>query len=275
MAWCAHAILVTRRRHLDAPSLAQVAQQLGAVYDAVHRQGAQVATLQRALNDVASRCAELGATKAALTKRVHAAEAERADGERALAVSRASLDACDKERETAQDEVVRITDIASAQHDELLLRTAELDRKTAELAALQSALTGKDDELSTFKQRFIELEGELETARQSLAAEKQEGAETRAAERAAADVVAANLTEALALQHELEETLKVCIQQRDRAMAVAASSQAALSRLNKPRTWAPSPAPPPPPSSVSISAPSSSTKPQAKRNRERAEEDQV
>jgi chromosome segregation ATPase len=212
---------------------------------------------------VASRCAELGATKAALTKRVHAAEAERADGERALAGSRASLDACDKERETAQDEVVRLTDIASAQHDELLLRTAELDRKTAELAALQSALTGKDDEISTLKESFIKLEGELETARQSLAAEKQEGAETRAAERAAADVVAAHLTEALALQQELEETLKLCIQQRDRAMAVAASSQAALSRLNKPRMWAPSPAPPP--SSVSTS--SSSTKPQAKRNR--------
>lgn len=173
---------------------------MGALFDAVSRQTVQVGSLQRALNDVASRCAELAAVKGALSKRVHALDAELDDVKAALGAARAASDACDKERELAQDEVVRLTGIASAQHDELAVRDAELARVVAErdAAASEAAAVGS-----------------------ALAALKIELADERAARADEAQQSEAVAAAALSMQRELEQALAACVQQRERAMRVA------------------------------------------------------
>ena len=176
---------------------------MGALFDGVSRQTAQVGSLQRALNDVASRCAELAAIKSALSKRTHALDAELDAAKSALTAARAAGDVCDKEREAAQDEVVRLTGIASAQHDELSAREAELARVAAERDAAAS-------EVAALGAAIAALRSELADERLSRADEARRNEALASA--------------ALSMQHELEQSLAACIQQRDRAIKIAQQS---------------------------------------------------
>lgn len=188
-----------------------------------------MSTLQRALNDVASRCAELGAAKAALMKRTQAFELELSAVGANMSATKAELAACEREREVAQDEVVRLTDIAAqqqeqmcalqAKHDRMLV---ELDRVLAEMIADREAKSKADDDLNKLTE--------------SLATERANAERALAVEREQSAAAAAALEEAASLQNELESSLSLCINQRDRALQMLQQEQsvvAELERLNR------------------------------------------
>lgn len=207
----------------------QCRDQLGAFFESVQQQSSRVSTLQRALNDVASRCAELAAAKAALMKRTQAFELELSAVGANMSATKAELAVCEREREVAQDEVVRLTDIAAQQQEQMCALQAkhdamlvELDRVRAELTADREAKSKADDALNKLTE--------------SLATERTNAERALAAEREQSAAAAAALEEAASLQNELESSLSLCISQRDRALQMLQQEQSVVAefeRLNR------------------------------------------
>jgi chromosome segregation ATPase len=203
-------------------SVEQCVDQLGAFVDSIGHQSRRVVTLQRALNDVASRCAELGAAKTALVKRAQHVEAELVGVGAQLLATKDALALCEREREDAQDEVVRLTDIAAQQQEQSVALQVARDAAQAELARVRA-------ELDAERAAKVELNESVRALAESLEAERANVASAR--DEAAS--VAAALSEATELQHELEASLVQCIGQRDRTLHMLQQEQAVVAELQR------------------------------------------
>lgn len=200
----------------------QCADQLAAYFDSVRHESKRVVTLQRALNDVASRCAELGAAKTALMKRAQQFELELVVAGTQLQAANDVLAVCEREREDAQDEVVRLTDIAAQQQEQAVALQAQRD-------AAQAELTRVRNELEAERAAKTQLNESVHTLTESLAVER---ANVESARGETASVTAA-LNEATELQHELESSLVQCISQRDRTLQMLQEEQAVVAELQR------------------------------------------
>lgn len=200
----------------------QCVDQLAAYFDSTRQQSKRVMTLQRALNDVASRCAELGAAKTALIKRAQQFELELVGAGEKLKATKEALAVCDREREDAQDEVVRLTDIAALQQEQTVALQAKHDAAQAELARMRSELDAERAAKTELSDSVRTLTESLETERANVESARQQTAS-----------VSAELTEATELQHELESSLMQCINQRDRTLQMLQQEQAVVAELQR------------------------------------------